>query len=624
MNNLAPGSVVAFYNDGKLCVGVLLSFDQSHAQLLSSSGEIALPLTRILISGPILEPEPSLLEAYQRYLEKIQDSLETFSSQELDRQLDSEPKPWMELVWPDKTTELVAFLFSREHPDIYAWKKSSLRFRSPEEREKLVEERSRKNEYNLWLEDIGPKIKALLDNQTPKLDTESRLRVISEIRDFQLTGKHSSLISYISSLNREDNLEKRLHQVRQALQDLEPGTDPILASSGLPVGFPPDLKIEISEPATNSPIIQAFSIDEEDSSDLDDAISLEELEDGYILGIHISDLASRLDPASELFNIARERVSSLYLAPGVTPLLPLELSQETFSLKEGNIRPCLSLSLHLNRSYDITDWQFHFSQVEIIRNYSYREVDRALDQIPFNTLRKISRAFSDQREKQNPELQEKQIVWYFKLAGDRIVGKRIDFSSPSRQIVEELMVSYNSLFATRARALNLPLLFRNVSTTGITDTRQNSKAFLSTQPDYHPGLGVSAYAHASSPIRRFTDLVNQMQMQAALTGRTPHFSVSALEDLILPLEDRLLALRELAQASERYWFLSFLKQDHLDDPLPAVVVKQVRNTVWLELPDWGKKIQLKTDTQVRIGEELQVVVHEVDPSKGIAEGYLIS
>lgn len=624
MNNLAPGSVVAFYNEGRLCIGFLLSLDQSRAHLLCNTDFLELPESRLLIFGPTLKPEPSPEEAYHTFQHKILSELDSYDSSKLDQQLTYETKYWTELVWPDKTEEFLAFLYSREHPDLYAWKKSSIRLRSWEERERIEAERFRKSEYSNWLERVKPQLQAMLDGKAFDLDSISRASIISELHDHLLTGKHSGLIGLISSLSVDEKLEELILRIRIALKDLDQDSDPILAGSGLPVGFPPDLNTELSTPKLDGSIIKAFSIDEEDSCDLDDAISLEESEEGYCLGIHISDLASRISPHSELFQIAKERVSSLYLTPGVTPLLPFELSHDTLSLREGKLKPCLSLSLHIDKNFHVKDWHFHHSWVEIYKNYSYREVDRALDQEPFCSLHKICRALSDTRDKQNPEQRDRQIQWYFKLSGDRIVGRRIDFGAPSRQMVEELMVCYNSLFASHARALNLPLLFRNVSNTGNLEERQNSKAYLSTQADYHPGIGVAAYAHATSPIRRFTDLVNQMQMQKALTGEEPLFGRNDLDSLIPGIEEKLLLIREIAQASDRYWFLCYLKQDYLNDPLPAIVSKQIKNSTWLELPNWGKKIQVRMDTQAQVGEELQVVLHEIKPETGLVTGYLIS
>ena len=96
------------------------------------------------------------------------------------------------------------------------------------------------------------------------------------------------------------------------------------------------------------------------------------------------------------------------------------------------------------------------------------------------------------------------------------------------------------------------------------------QAYLSTEAKFHPGVGVQAYLHATSPIRRFTDIVNQAQFSALLAGNGQCFSRQDLEELIFSIEKRLQLLRAVAHRSERYWLLRWLEQKHLGEPLDAV------------------------------------------------------
>lgn len=155
------------------------------------------------------------------------------------------------------------------------------------------------------------------------------------------------------------------------------------------------------------------------------------------------------------------------------------------------------------------------------------------------------------------------------------------------------MILYNKLLAKLAIKSGLPFLYRNIAEFRENDDAQQLpqiQAYLSTQGKFHPGVGSEAYLHASSPIRRFADIVNQAQFQAFLQEQKAPFNKEELEKLIPKLEKRLLRLRQIARRSENYWLLRFLEQKHLGKPLDLILLKRLRHGFLAELTRWEKRL----------------------------------
>ncbi|MDZ4121426.1 MAG: RNB domain-containing ribonuclease, partial [Candidatus Cloacimonadaceae bacterium] len=190
------------------------------------------------------------------------------------------------------------------------------------------------------------------------------------------------------------------------------------------------------------------------------------------------------------------------------------------------------------------------------------------------------------------------------------------------------MILYNRSFADFTVKNGLPAIYRNVEqylqdNSDPDSSVINSAAFLSTRPDYHPGIGAEAYMHATSPIRRFTDLVNQYQVCGYLSSGQAVFSEAELDFMITEIEKTLLLQREVIQASGRYWFLCYLAQNFMHTPLSAIVVKIVKHGFIAELESWHRKVLVTTDSYCYQGEELLFIPTRIDPEEGILIGEVI-
>ena len=543
----------------------------------------------------------------------------------------SEALSWDEYVAAQGLTDdperFAHYFYIRNHPELFIWKKHKFRPRDAREVADFNRELSKAREQDKLLRKAQSWLEEFMEDPRTALPDDLKRVFKHELSEYLLNGIQTDLIRAVAHTQPELELEAKIRSIRLAMGEIAEDTDPILADSGLAVQF--DHALAYSLLQTDFPVaegVEAFSIDDEDSEDYDDALSVCTLGSGYRIGIHISAVAVRIAWGSQLYQEAMRRVSSLYLAPGVTPLLPEELSNHELSLLSGSERACLSLYVETDSEFQIQNSQFRSETVRIKDNFSYRKIDRMLNQAPFDVLRKFSVALASERGNQTQTRIPKEVYYYIKSVSSKVKLCRIDPNSPARVLIEELMVLFNRSFADYAVRHRVPLIFRNINQFSAEgeDNNVSSQAYLSTTAEFHPGIGTSAYVHATSPIRRFTDLVNQYQLLSRITGKELPFTEDEIAALIPGIEERLLRQREIIQKSGRYWLLKLIQQDHLHTPLPAQVIKHVRDGLLIEFTDWHKRIHLQTDSYARLDSEVQIIITQVFPLEGYAVGDIIS
>ena len=121
--------------------------------------------------------------------------------------------------------------------------------------------------------------------------------------------------------------------------------------------------------------LEIITIDGERTRDFDDALSLEEVPEGWRLGIHIADVSALVQPRTPLDLEAQERGTSIYLPERRLPMLPEELSEDTVSLLAHQERLALSFLVTLSPEAEVKDWVIVPSLIKVGRRLTYHEVD---------------------------------------------------------------------------------------------------------------------------------------------------------------------------------------------------------------------------------------------------------
>ena len=367
----------------------------------------------------------------------------------------------------------------------------------------------------------------------------------------------------------------------------------------------------------------------------DDAVSFEISGDTVELGIHIADVAAAIPPESIVEHVAAERGSSLYLPRQRIPMIPPELSEDALSLKEGCERQALSLLARLDKEGRLLDHRFVRSVIRVRQNLSYEKVNETLEaDEAIQEMYKMSVRLQEKRMEQGalklsvPELELK-----FHNGGGPSF-ELVPQDTPSRMIIAEFMILYNRLFACFCREHRIPILFRAQAEPSerlmpneeaylyyvFQQRRKLSPLVIDTSPKPHSTLGLDAYTHSTSPIRRYLDLVAQRQMGHFLMHGKPFYDEKRLDEIRLSVEPVIKELMKVKRNRIRYWVLKYLQQ-HRNEKYAALVLYELKSRYRILLTDFFLVADLKREPGFTLApaERFLVQVKKVDPWEDILE-----
>jgi exoribonuclease-2 len=278
------------------------------------------------------------------------------------------------------------------------------------------------------------------------------------------------------------------------------------------------------------------------------------------------------------------------------------------------LKAVLSLYVRFDEKFRIITWEIKAQKIKICQNLSFSKVEKEYSDHRLKTLQKICQSLKDEREGAEKN-EDRRFFYSLQLKDDKLLAIKKDMHSPLRLMIEELMVLYNRYLAIYAQNNEVPVLYRNISQyIDPQSKKQSNTAYLDTEPSFHPGIGTSAYLHATSPLRRAVDIINQNQIYNKLMGKGPLFSSEELKELIPIIEKRLLYIRETMQKSERYWFLKFLEKNHMHTPLQGEVKAFIKGKIRVEVAPWGKQIMVASDSVIE-GEQIYFIIYQIDFDK---------
>lgn len=382
--------------------------------------------------------------------------------------------------------------------------------------------------------------------------------------------------------------------------------------SELPLG-------EEREDLTHLPIV---AIDPVDARDHDDAVWAAPHEDGgWQAVVAIADVSFYVRPGSELDREARRRGNSVYFPDRVVPMLPEILSAEVCSLKEGEDRAALVCHLHISKSGKLESWRFARARVRIAANLAYEEAQATIDAdagAMIDVLRPLWacwRALAKARDAREPldlDLPERRVVLDEQ---GRIMSVAPRERLDAHRLIEDYMIAANVAAAKALEANKAPVMYRvheppsreklvalkdyletfdvpfalgqvirpatfNHILDRIGDAdfrpqvmeqvlRTQTQAYYAPANQGHFGLSLGSYAHFTSPIRRYADLVVHRALVAAYglgEGGLTKADAEAMEQIGTTIS----ALERRAMEAER---------DTIDRYVAAFLAERVGETV---------------------------------------------
>jgi exoribonuclease-2 len=417
---------------------------------------------------------------------------------------------------------------------------------------------------------------------------------------------------------------------------IDPSLDRFLVIAGIETQFSPELieATELLQPYVHNAARQdyqnvpTFTIDDEDTREVDDALSVLHNGSEIIVGIHIADASAFVRKSDLLDAEAARRCSTIYLPAVSVRMFPERLSTDLASLNPGSPRPAYTVEVRFDGQGNRLGYRIVLTTVNVQKRFSYDEADRSLEagDKSLQTLHSIAKQLHDARAARGaitfrrPELK-------IRVTDGEIEIKKIDPNSPSRFIVSEMMILANGLSADFASVNALPVIYRTqeprealaiedapaVEALAFQRLRKTFKrSRLSLTPGLHSGLGLTAYTQASSPIRRYADLVTQRQFTAMLSGSPIPHGREELLQILAAAEAAEQEVRSIEDRSTNYWLLQYLSRYKKDQTLSAIVLDAKGN---IELEDFYLRSRVTATQKLEPGARLNVQIESVDPEK---------
>jgi exoribonuclease-2 len=431
--------------------------------------------------------------------------------------------------------------------------------------------------------------------QIGQIQREDR-RYLREVEDLALARRTNSRL--LRELQRTESPENA-HALLLELGAWDVQVDPYPQRLGLATSPPleqvPDLPDEERVDLRHLP---AFAIDDEGNQEPDDALSLE----GDRLWVHVADVAAAVRPDSPVDLEARARGASLYLPEGTVPMLPFQAIQ-MLGLGLAGVSPALSFGLRLGPEGEIGEVEVVPSWVRVTR-LTYQQAEACLEEEPFRSLYHLARQNQGRRQERGAvsiELPEVKI----EVRDGTVIVRPIP-PLKSRDLVTETMLLAGEAVARLAREQDLALPFTTqdppaveqrpgdlAGMVGLVRSLQPSR--YGTVPAAHAGLGLESYVQATSPLRRYLDLVVHQQLRAAFQGGE-RLAAQQILERIGATEAVAGDVRQGERLACRHWKLVYLLQ-HPQWQGEAILVDQRgrRGTFLIPELDLDAQVHLRRD-----------------------------
>lgn len=376
-----------------------------------------------------------------------------------------------------------------------------------------------------------------------------------------------------------------------------------------------------------------LTIDGESTRDHDDALHIEKRGDNYLVGIHISDVANYIKPGSVLFEEAVKRVTSIYFPDSIVPMLPREVSEGVCSLFAGKDRAAMSFMVLLSPAGEMLEFEIVPSVVNVKRQLTYTDADELIDKDEdLKILTTLSKHLRQRRIDAGAVLLPIPDVNIRIDQQGKIDVSLMDVDTPTRTLVAEFMVLANTVAAEYVSGHQAPGLFRTQDEPhqrilhgfekdlflNFRQRKQLKPGNIMTTPKFHSGVGVMQYTTITSPIRRFFDLVMQLQINNLVTGKGILFTDERMKDFIAAITTTQSKVNLARRLRHRYWLLKYLEPkvgDHVD----ALIVNKGPKRVNVVLMDCLLDGDLPPNQAItaKPGDIGQVKIARVSPLDGI-------
>ncbi|MGB5988008.1 MAG: RNB domain-containing ribonuclease [Desulfobacterales bacterium] len=380
-----------------------------------------------------------------------------------------------------------------------------------------------------------------------------------------------------------------------------------------------------------------MTIDGQMTLDYDDAISIQRHGEHVLVGVHIMDVGQVIGRDDPVDREAFQRASSIYMPDQKIPMLPACLSDDLCSLKADQRRPAISTLIEVDTRGQLVGYSIVPSLVIVKRQLTYYEVNGVSSSDPdIEALHHIAQVFRKQRlDAGGVHISLPEVSIWLDEQGE-VKVHCVNRESPARMLVAELMIMANWLMARHLTRHDTPAIFRSQPEPrerlyqgedddlfrNCMQRRKLSRFILGPFAEHHHGLGLESYVTATSPIRKYADLVTQRQIRAIL-GLEPAYSQSEIEAIIQHLAEPMAAVGRVQFRRQRYWLLKYI-QGRIGAREEGLVLQKRRHGYQILLPRYMLEghLAVPDGTVLKPAQQIQVVIQHADPRKDLLHLYL--
>ena len=669
---MKPGELVATRMSGGITIARVIDVDATRVRVaIRRKKEARIPTERIIFSTQIFAEGDEEVEDFRRQSEEIADTVDIAELWEVvsDDQTALPFNDLSELYWgvDAAAVQQVALLLCLDKDTLYFEDgKAGYTPRAPTAVEETLARRRRQAQQS---EEADALLACLERGELPPTLTSHQQMLIDSIRVFAAFGDdytRSALVkAFLNKMERKTgNLQRLAFDVLVSCGEFAEDEPLELVRDEIVEAFS-DEALAMAESVSEAELLSdanridltalpTITIDDADTQDRDDALSLERLnvEDGgaerFRLGVHITDAGALIPQDSVLDEEANRRMATLYIPDRKIPMLPTVVSHDKGSLEAGKRRAVLSLLADIGPDGEILRYEVRPSVIVSDAALSYDEADAAISDAdePYHVLlanlHTLTEALKQQREAAGAVNIDRSEMLIKVVSSNDVQVKVVERTSPARQMVAECMVLCNSLLASFCRDHGIPAAYRSQSAPDLSDLgtglppgveigedgplrqylmmRRFAPADTRTAPAPHGGLGVSAYIQATSPLRRYSDMVMQRQITNYLSAGEPLYSVEDITSVAGRADMQIRAMGKLEDERRRYWLLKFFKlrmekaQDDEEASLFRAVVleNQPRRSAMLELADYPFRVRARLPEAILPGATVSLRLHSVD------------
>lgn len=654
-----PGTIIEYLDSGRFICGLVLQNSNNRLRLLNQNGrEMNLPASRVVTVSRTKHQVNGSREDRIALLREMAEAradltaaipLEEIWELASEEEESSFPADFLaELSFGDKLTDDQSAAFLRAvfmDRFFFKYKNDMVNIHTPEQVEQLRHQRQKEQEKEAVLTDGAAFMQAIMQGEQITAEQwPDRERILGWIADFVLFESEAEQADLVRQLLKKADLhqpDRAYHLlVRAGVWDKDENL-PLLRAEQ-PVEFNPELMAHaerIQEPSAEELLtdskrkdfreLNTLTIDGASTRDYDDALHVEELENGeVVVGVHISDVSYFLTPKDPLFLESMERATSLYFPEGQIPMIPRELSQGVFSLIKDRVRPAISFLVRISPEGDVVSSRIVPSVIQVKRQLSYTETDKMMEtDQDLSLLNQVRQQLRQKRVERGALLLSFPDVNIYVNNQGKVSINLNPSDSPSRNLVSECMILANGVAANYLAAQEAPGLFRSQPPprkrliSGVQNSLQDiacqrrflARGELTVHPKPHSGLGLNCYTTITSPIRRFLDTAMQLQISHIIHGQGVLFSADICKNFAGTIQQKLGRANKVRQQRHRYWILRYL-EDFVGKRVSALVVSHGPKRVSLILLDCLFDIDLASNPAfpVEPGDTVKVRISKVD------------